>query len=360
MDNSRKRDAKIDILKGICIILVVLGHCRFPFKDYIYLFHVSVFFIASGYLWNDKNSRDKKSILSYIGRKIKSLWVPYVTAQSFFIILNNVFIDLNIYTDNEMFLSMVSGGNNVLHHHMGTGETVWELVKNIFFLSSTQLGGALWFIRILFVISIGHMFLCAVISKTGHRKLWVTALIIILIAGAQIVDFYHNKMIKGTQPLFVSYLAYLIGIIIKKYNINDKLTKNKIPILIISFTVLWLINSFVRIRVNEGIISNVFFYITASVLGWCLLWTLSCMIKGKIGEILQYAGKNTMYIVVLHFLSFKIVSYFYLVVTNENILLLASFPVLDRAQYLWIIYVIAGVTVPLMFSYLWGKIKSLF
>ena len=50
IEGDTRRDSTIDILKGIGIILVVLGHADFPFRDWVYLFHMALFFITSGYL----------------------------------------------------------------------------------------------------------------------------------------------------------------------------------------------------------------------------------------------------------------------------------------------------------------------
>lgn len=46
----KKRDLTIDIAKGICIFLVVLGHCHNAgfIRHYIYLFHMPLFFFLSG------------------------------------------------------------------------------------------------------------------------------------------------------------------------------------------------------------------------------------------------------------------------------------------------------------------------
>ena len=49
-----KRELWIDILRGIGILLVVLGHTNPPFKRIIYSFHIPLFFILSGFLWNDR------------------------------------------------------------------------------------------------------------------------------------------------------------------------------------------------------------------------------------------------------------------------------------------------------------------
>ena len=47
-----KRLHWIDTLKAIGIMLVFLGHSGAPFHDGIYLFHMPLFFIISGFLWN--------------------------------------------------------------------------------------------------------------------------------------------------------------------------------------------------------------------------------------------------------------------------------------------------------------------
>lgn len=52
MKSDSKRIEYIDFIKGICIFLMVLGHTRSPFTSFIYLFHMAVFFMVTGYLWN--------------------------------------------------------------------------------------------------------------------------------------------------------------------------------------------------------------------------------------------------------------------------------------------------------------------
>lgn len=47
----RVRELWVDILKGILIIFVVIGHSWFPYSKYIYWFHMPVFFMISGYVF---------------------------------------------------------------------------------------------------------------------------------------------------------------------------------------------------------------------------------------------------------------------------------------------------------------------
>lgn len=49
---EENRKQWVDILKGILIIMVVLGHSYFEYSKYIYWFHMPVFFMLSGYVFH--------------------------------------------------------------------------------------------------------------------------------------------------------------------------------------------------------------------------------------------------------------------------------------------------------------------
>lgn len=75
-----RRKEYLDIAKGIGIILVVLGHCPSvynPLKQWIYSFHMPLFFFVGGMVWN-KSSHEKMGFFShdFIIRKIKRLLIP--------------------------------------------------------------------------------------------------------------------------------------------------------------------------------------------------------------------------------------------------------------------------------------------
>jgi fucose 4-O-acetylase-like acetyltransferase len=69
---ERKRNEALDIAKGIGILLVVLGHCPqvwTPLKQWIYSFHVPLFFLISGMVW-DRAAHEENGILN-VGFLIK-------------------------------------------------------------------------------------------------------------------------------------------------------------------------------------------------------------------------------------------------------------------------------------------------
>lgn len=69
------RNKKIDIFRGILIILVVIGHIgQGIIHDIIFLFHMPLFFIISGFLLD----REHLMKIGYVRSKVKKMLIPYV------------------------------------------------------------------------------------------------------------------------------------------------------------------------------------------------------------------------------------------------------------------------------------------
>lgn len=97
----------IDILKGIAIILVVMGHMFVPYTDYlqspvnqmIYSVHMPLFIFLSGLVFH--LSQSKKAIRTTIMKKVLSLLLPFFCFSAVYCFSKNI-----SYTDmlfkNEM------------------------------------------------------------------------------------------------------------------------------------------------------------------------------------------------------------------------------------------------------------------
>lgn len=66
----------IGIGKGLCIILMVIGHSGCPqlLRDWLYTFHMPFFFFVSGYLFSDKSLN---SFFPFVKKKMRGLWLPF-------------------------------------------------------------------------------------------------------------------------------------------------------------------------------------------------------------------------------------------------------------------------------------------
>lgn len=76
---AQKRMMWLDIAKGLAILLMVLGHCldaSTPLHDFIYSFHMPLFFLAAGFTMRAKPRRD---VLASSARR---LLVPYFVVSA--------------------------------------------------------------------------------------------------------------------------------------------------------------------------------------------------------------------------------------------------------------------------------------
>lgn len=81
--NTGKRILWIDYAKSICIYLVLLGHAHAfqPVTDFIYTFHMPLFFFLSGCLFSfEKHPNFKEfAIKRFKGLMVPYLWINLIT-----------------------------------------------------------------------------------------------------------------------------------------------------------------------------------------------------------------------------------------------------------------------------------------
>lgn len=116
--NGLQRNKTIDIMKGIGIVCMVAGHAGAPvlFTHFIYLFHMPIFFMISGYLFKDTDSDSIESVKYFIVRRIKSLYFPYLLLQVLLTLFHNFLLKINFYTDNPLLQEELGGVCSLLHH----------------------------------------------------------------------------------------------------------------------------------------------------------------------------------------------------------------------------------------------------
>lgn len=73
------------------------------------------------------------------------------------------------------------------------------------------------------------------------------------------------------------------------------------------------------------------------------------MSRHRISTFFKYVGDKTLYILIFHFIAFKLVSFVYIACNRLSVELLSQFPVMDGVpSWLWVVYSIAGVAVSLL------------
>ena len=106
--------------------------------------------------------------------------------------------------------------------------------------------------------------------------------------------------------------------------------------------------------------TNPAFLLLASMAGWVLVRSAACLTAPlpRVSAVLGYLGRATMPIVILHFLSFKLVTWLGLLATGGESYLLAAFPIYFTGGAWWLAYTAAGLVLPLAADAVYKKIKN--
>lgn len=342
---NKERNIQIDIARGIGIVLIVIGHTAFRYTHFIYLFHVAIFFIIAGYLFKEDYSANIDNIKKFIVTKIKRLYIPFVIGNGICILLNNFFIDVNLYS-------------NASQSYYTIKDILINILKVVLFRKNTEMLGATWFLPILFWISIIYAVIEYIIRKDSAQKKVLIQLVvsaIFLIIGV----YLSEKNIKFLRlQIFTCYIFFPIGRVVSKlkFDINDKM---KMIILIFCLAMLLILNAFGTIEISQNQYTNIVYFIGVSLLGWYFIYELSYFVSKikRATNVLNYIGKNTMPILILHFVAFKLVNIIGVIVTKKDIVMISDFPVTFKNGAVWIVYTFFGIAIPLLVSKIKCNIK---
>ena len=79
---AKQRDPVLDSMRGIGIVLMVLGHSGFPGTGFIYLFHMALFFMLSGWLFSLGGW-----VVHFAKLKVVTLLLDFVVSNTAFTVL---------------------------------------------------------------------------------------------------------------------------------------------------------------------------------------------------------------------------------------------------------------------------------
>lgn len=276
------RNNIIDIAKGIGIITVVWGHLPnvCPIKEEIYLFHMPLFFLLSGYFFKD----ECLSFIEVVKKKLNIYIYPYIL---FFIICKTASAVL-YYGTNHSELFTISPG--VIIKPYGVVRPLW------FFLS-------LFEVQIIYFL----------ISKCTEKEFIKSLLSLICL----LIGFSLYKM-RILLPLYLStslsMIIFLhIGQWINQHAILTFSLQKQIVIIIIG-SIIYISAVYLNINVDVMLnhLGNYFpISILAAISASCIILYFSKHIEKIrcLAFILKYLGKNSLIIFALHILCFEIGRY---------------------------------------------------
>lgn len=172
-----RRKIWIDMLKGYGIFVVTLGHLGvwYPVEKHIYSYHMFLFFLISGFLYNEK-----RSVVDTIRIKFRTLFVPFVLW--------------------DIVSSLVGG--------LISGQNISDFISIFFMLNGKICFNApIWFLIVLFCIEI----LYATVGKIVKNDFLLISVSIFLfyLVGTLKLPLKMNLIPMGMIP-------YIGGHILKK------------------------------------------------------------------------------------------------------------------------------------------------
>ena len=274
-DRSKKRIKWIDVCKGIGMILVILGHCAYfggVLHNYIFTFHMPLFFLLSGLFFNANQIRN------VVTRKAKSLILPYVS----FSILGLI-----------MTIAIPSWRNNY---------SLKGFIYDIYMGSPDYINvSSIWFLMCLFVT----MLLMALILKIQSKKIQYIVLALLVLLGVGFA-YIHEKIpyLPGRRLPFdidvamISVLFFGIGYYFK--NSINKISSCNNFILIgifacLSFALWGVVCINGRVNLHGLTFNNILLYVTGAILGSLMLMALSVIVSrvNMLEKMFAWIGRNT-------------------------------------------------------------------
>lgn len=357
------REIKYDIAKGLGIILMVAAHANIPAKSFIYLFHMPLFFIISGYFFKPEYCKDLNSLLQFIKKQWKRLILPYILFCSLCIILNNFFLDTNIYTNSNEILNIEENWKfNTARDFLTIKQMLTKILNCILIAGGAPLGPACWFLRTLFWITVSYSFFYYLVSKLhlNHKFFKITNLCLCILASS--FGYYLQKINFNFYcfgSIFSAIFLFYIGTLLKQYN---KFNQFKFISFFISFSILLIafINN-IEIELSQNKYPNLLILTILSICGYYFIMFISEKLEKNIfiSNILIFITNNSIPILLWHIIAFKLVNYIQIIVYNLPEYYLAAIPVIYSRPYWYILYTIVGLGIPILLNYLYRLLKKM-
>ncbi len=332
---SNKRLNYIDAARAIGIFAIVMGHTvsSGAVRQYLYSFHVPLFFFLSGLVFSVK-----KDFLTFLAQKAKQLLVPYVC---FSLLGTAVYAILGSFVKDS------------LSRNVGDVPTqLFNILKGY-----PDANAPLWFLPTLFIILILSFGIC---KFSENRSKFLIPSICVFLFGFTLLERQFLKI--NLLPFKIDAIPhlmffFLLGYMVKNSNITTHFGKQKNVVgIIISIALIVLgggfafVNGTVNYIVNDLSVPALYF-LSASLSIFGIIF-LCLKINGI--KVITYIGRHTMAILLMH--KFPIVFFQTICPVIKNMLKNNSFIAMLIATVLSIaLCLIAEIVIDVIFPSVLGK-----
>ncbi len=356
---SPKRNTVISICKGIAIILMVMGHAECPslISNFIYIFHMPLFFITAGYFFSRKYMDDP---WSFCVKRIKGLYFPFLKWSLVFLLLHNLWFEIGLL--NEEYGNWTGG----VTHPYG-----WqEFFKRLFLIVTSMSGydefmaGAFWFFRGLLVASILFLLIYKLIdSRTKLSPVWgvVTVCLIALAFQTYRLGFGFRISTIANGGLRDVWGMFFFGIGVLYRQLEQRIgCRWWVSLLCLGVLCIGAWQHWCGMN-NNGTLRDLLTLPLTGCAGFLLTRHVAGLIDaagGVVARLLTYIGNNTIYIFVFHIMSYKVVSFLKILWYDLDPAQIGCHMVIhynNHEDLFWLLYTVVGTALPLLCVEAWRR-----
>ena len=252
----KQREEWIDYLRGIGIVLMVTGHASiwYPLHKWIFGFHMPLFFVLSGFLFN-RQKWSERGLGKFAAARFRSYIIPYFLWCAICFIINLPLFYINNRYSNMLLVA----------------------IKNIGWIAfSIKVDGvfvplnctALWFLTCFFLSQLAFYLL------VNCKPLWQCVLAAVFIAINYVMNYLKTPVLPWHLDVaLIGSIFILIGYHIKEKRLLDKIQTIIVPVLMIitaSVIIMW--NDKTDMYFRQYGKDLLIFMIQASLMCCALMW----------------------------------------------------------------------------------------
>lgn len=325
MDTQRSNI--IDIAKAIAITLMVIGHSGCPswLHDFIYVFHMPLFFFLSGYCLKESHLAQP---FRFSVHRLRQIYWPFLKWNILFFALNPLFFYLGI--TNEYYpISQIR-----------------ELATGLLTMSTWhEMLGTFWFLRYMLMSNIAAVLILWILCR--YRRLCHTLFLLLPVLPTLCWLLGMPEVTKGQFMLclFFYYCGFAIQRFMPRYDrwyypvlwamtiVFSLFVKTELPLMEPRFTLVYAIAALTGIILTMATSRLIFDYCT------------------RFSRPLVWLGRHTLLIMVWHLLAFKLASYIYVAAwqlpSDQLFEITITSPY--KTWWTWLPYTLIGLLVPITF-----------
>jgi len=298
MKLENKRNDFMDFLKGIGIFLVILGHHENWITDWIYSFHMPLFFILAGVF-----HKNEDKYFNFFKKKVKSLLVPYlffaIILFLFWLVIGRKFGEsaINNIPVKECFIGIFYG------------------IVEVKGISSMEWGGPIWFLLCLFLISNIFYF----VSKLNLKKVIFIEICFIIISAIS-KKYIPISLPWNLQRALIDISFYTIGYYAKDFIKNKDEKNNTITLIKGIFFILINVSIYLnrdKLNILEKYNINLV-YLIGGIFG--SLGVIEIFKNMKSSKKIEFLGKNSIILLAFHGRAMTGIKFIFIILLNKTLI----------------------------------------